>query len=378
MKRLVILSDTKSVVETNGFAVFEPPLREIESISTLFRSVNWITYLYASSAKQNVRLPVESNIVIRPMSDYRGGSRLWDKFRVAISVPIQLVICCRWIARADVVHTRGPSVPALIGILISFVDTRRLYWHKYAGNWGDPESTISYRLQKALLLMCKRKNVMISVNGKWSDLHAGFVSYENPCVEDERIISGSAYGNQKQYEGKLRICFVGTLDDNKGVLRLARAILSLRQIEMLDSIHIVGDGSCRHELESLAKDSPVPFHIYGELPRQEIFDQVYASSHLLVLPSITEGFPKVVAEAAVNYCIPVVTRMSSLDQYIQHGVNGYLLNDSSSVAIERTLANILLDRKCLPSVAAESFRMASLFTYKRFRDRISNELLGPR
>ena len=47
-----------------------------------------------------------------------------------------------------------------------------------------------------------------------------------------------------------------------------------------------------------------------------------------VLPSYSEGFPKVIAEAMNFGCIPIVSDISCIRQYIINGKNGFLINQT--------------------------------------------------
>ena len=53
---------------------------------------------------------------------------------------------------------------------------------------------------------------------------------------------------------------------------------------------------------------------------------LYDTHQIFVLPSYTEGFPKVIAEAASYGCVPIVTNIGSIGQYINKE-NGILLKD---------------------------------------------------
>ena len=67
----------------------------------------------------------------------------------------------------------------------------------------------------------------------------------------------------------------------------------------------------------------------GLLNRKDIF-KIYSQSHILILLSKTEGFPKVVAEAAVFGCVPVVSNFNGISEIIEHGNNGFIMNSFDS------------------------------------------------
>lgn len=374
MKRLVIISDTPFYAHGNDILVFEPTLREIEEVSSLFTAIKWVSYLRSGTIGKNTRQPTVP-ITLVPIRDRRGGTSFSKKFGVLMSIPSQVLIFLREIKHADVVHTRAPSVPALIVILYSFFDNRRIYWHKYAGNWSETNSPVAFRLQKWLMTKLNKPNVRITINGDWPGLHKGFVSMENPCLNEEYLRQLKHRKFNREFTGKLKVCFVGSLDPFKGAVRLLHALLSSDVAPSLNGVWIVGDGQEKEQLKQLASQSPVPVHLCGYLSRQEIFDTIYSHCHIIVLPSETEGFPKVIAEAASHGCIPVVTAVSALDQYIKNGVNGFLLQTPTIESIRQSFVNDIIPNNKLHLVSEQAAALAHLFTYERFRDRIQQEVL---
>lgn len=375
-KSLLIISDSPLFKQQNVLYVFEPTLNEIESVSPLFSKIIWRTYLREGAQGKNFRAPQSPNIEIIPLNFDRGGNTIQKKVRILFSLLRQYFTIREDILRAEVIHTRGPSVPALIVIVHSFFDSKRTYWHKYAGNWSEDDAPPAYRLQRWMLKRLRKDNVRITINGSWPNLHAGFLSMENPCLNDAYYNEIREKGNLRSYSGKLKICFVGTLDDNKGAIRLAKALLHKDFKNTIEGVYFVGDGVMKDELEEITKSTEIPYHLCGALSRERIFQEIYSTCHILILPSMSEGFPKVVAEAAAHFCIPVVTNMSSLDQYIQDNVNGFLLPDSSSESIASVLKDKILTSSLLPTVANEAFGMAEKFTYERFRNRVEQEIIN--
>lgn len=374
-KSLLVISDTPFYRVGEHFRVFEPTLHEIEEVSDLFEVVTWVSYL-RSDTEPNARLTNVKNLVLKPIKNRRGGKSIWRKIGVLFSIPLQAKHFYEEIVKTDIVHTRGPSVPALLVILYSFFDRKRIYWHKYAGSWNETNPPISYRFQRWLLLKLATPNVVITINGKWPGLHRGFISIENPCVKESYL--KHVRDSKMSFKGKLRVCFVGSLDPNKGALRLVKALLAKDIESFIQGIWIIGDGAEKQELEELARKSSLPIYLPGYLSRQEIFDSIYSMCHLMLLPSKTEGFPKVVAEAAAHRCIPVVTSVSALDQYIQDGVNGFLLEDSTSESIQRAFLERIQQHPDLEGVSNRAFAMAHLFTYERFRNRIEQDVVFSR
>lgn len=373
-KRLLIISDTPMYGDAD-ILVFEPTLEEVERIADLFSSITWISYKRDGVGGKDVRMTRCPNIQLLPIRNFRGGESWKKKALVLFSLPRQVCYFLGQIKSYDIVHTRGPSVPALLGIMYSFLDRRRIYWHKYAGNWREEDSPWAFRVQRWLLSRLCKRNIRITVNGAWPGLHTGFLPMENPCLSSSYLEGLKQKSNTRSYFGRLKVCFVGALSPFKGAKRLVQALTHGSMEPYIDSILIVGDGEEKGEIAAIACKSSIPVHLSGFMSRESIFESVYATCHFLVLPSESEGFPKVVAEASAHRCIPVVTSVSALNQYISDGFNGFLLTDSLVDTIRDTFMKRIIPNKDLGMIAERTFELSQLFTYERFHNRIESEVL---
>lgn len=372
---LLIVSDTPFYSIHGGCRVFEPTLREIEEVSFLFSRISWISYSRTGDNLRNARVPRVENLTLIAWPDFRGGTTLLKKFRVLLSLPYQVKSIAKAIPQHDFVHTRGPSVPALLVLLLAFLFRRPVYWYKYAGNWNEQSSPLAFRIQRGLLRLHRGKRFRVTVNGAWPGLPSTFLNWNNPCLtEAEWLAAGQA---RKGFDGRWRFCFVGNLDPFKGALRFVRALMDSKALNgKIESVWIVGDGPEKIILEDLRSKTNFPLNLTGYMARPEIFEQVYSRCHFLVLPSESEGFPKVVAEASAHHCIPICTRVSSIDQHIRHGFNGFLLDNSGEQTIEKLFSGLPAhSAEALAAIADQAAAAASEFTYERYKLRIASELL---
>jgi len=371
---LLVVSDT-AMWRTNGpVAAFEPVVKEIEEIAHLFAKIYWIGFEYNNGQiSQNARAFKELDIEFILLKRV-GGPGIVNKWKILLSLPRFLLIIIRAIARADVIHTRGPSVPALIAIIISMFDQRKIYWHKYAGNWIEKKPALSYRFQRWLLR--RNKKAKITINGKWDDLPDQFLNFANPCfTELEYMISASSIDHKNFSEGFI-LCFVGHLAEFKGCGRIIEALELISQPELIDKFIIVGDGPQKAELQMKARDAKIKIEFTGYLNKQGV-KEIFKIAHLNILPSETEGFPKVIAEGGSYGCIPIVTKISSIDQILSEAHNGFLLkrNSPKEIAekIEQFMATptekkILLSKNVITAVRD--------FSYERYASRVEQEILN--
>ena len=141
-------------------------------------------------------------------------------------------------------------------------------------------------------------------------------------------------------EGRI-IVFVGTLVPIKGVELLVDAWINLAKrgaIKSEDRLVIVGEGTCRHDLEQRALDggSGPSVRFTGALPQATVSDWISAAS-LLCLPSHNEGTPNVVVEALASGIPVVATRVGGVPELLREGQNGLLVTPGNSPALADAL-----------------------------------------
>lgn len=148
-------------------------------------------------------------------------------------------------------------------------------------------------------------------------------------------------------EGPLRIVTVARLVEKKGI---ADAILALAKLGADFEYVIVGDGPLRLQLESLARASGIGERVRftGSLPRTKVAEWL-GSSSVFLAPSVTaadgdiEGMPVSIMEAMAVGLPVVSTRHSAIDEMVEDGVSGFLVEEHDVAALTRRLAALARD-----------------------------------
>ena len=139
----------------------------------------------------------------------------------------------------------------------------------------------------------------------------------------------------KNFNDKLTFCFVGRLEESKGFFVLLEAIKSLSNIEWIDKLHCVGETTDSVKNENINSSENIPIIFHGILDRQRI-NKIYEDSHFIILPSQSEGFPKVLAEASSFGCIPIVPPIPSIISHIDDiGSKSRFLNELIACSAEK-------------------------------------------
>lgn len=167
------------------------------------------------------------------------------------------------------------------------------------------------------------------------------------------------------------IVFVGTLRPVKGVKYLIEALDIIKRKDTTAKLMLVGDGEERHSLEGRVEElnlgSSVTF--VGKVPNEKV-TQYMAAADILVLPSLSEGFPNVALEAmAVG--LPVVASMvGGLPELIEEGENGFLTEPKSPDQIaDRTLL-LLCDEQLRRRISMNNREKVKVYSWERVVDKV--------
>ncbi len=374
--KLLIVSDTAVIVNDKGeVAAFEPVVREIEHFYPLFDSITWIAARYpVGDRSHNVREIKEGNINYI-LYDRIGGAGLVNRLKIIAAYFKLFVLILTNVKKADVIHSRGPAHAAILCAILSFfIRKNKIYWHKYAGNWAQHNPPYSYRFLRYILR--RADHTVITINGRWEGQKANQLTFENPCLTQGEREEGLQAIERKNYSGKLDFVFIGRLEDAKGVQRILNVFSKISN-ERIGKIHFVGDGEKRADYERFAKahcKHEVIFH--GFLSRTDI-NTLLDTAHVFLLPSDSEGFPKVIAESANYGLIPIVSDVSSIGQYIKEGQTGYLIPGAAEEILKTKIEQFLtLEADVMKTIAENCCAMAEKFTYAHYNKRIKEEIIG--
>ena len=180
----------------------------------------------------------------------------------------------------------------------------------------------------------------------------------------------------KTYQPKFTFCFVGRLEDEKGVQRIIDAFSTFENVnDYVEKVHLIGNGVKREVYEQQVKTKKLPIQFHGFLSRTKVF-VIYRKAHFLLLPSTaSEGFPKVIAEGMNYGCIPIVSDVSSIGQYINKK-NGFIVNPPTAEKLSSLLDQIKnLQASLLKEKALKAYQVAENFTFAHYNERIWTEIL---
>ncbi|MBS1271315.1 MAG: N-acetyl-alpha-D-glucosaminyl L-malate synthase [Candidatus Marinimicrobia bacterium] len=152
-----------------------------------------------------------------------------------------------------------------------------------------------------------------------------------------------------------QLLFVGNIRPNKNLLGVLRALASME----LNNAHLTVIGNMNSEASYTREvrqfianhnlDSQVTFA--GQITEPDSIAEYYRNAHLLVLPSYSEGFPLVHAEAA-GFGVPsIATSKSGAGEFIDHGVSGYVVEPEDATAIRTFIEKLMRDKQLYKSMS---------------------------
>src|SRR5690606_29587099 len=148
-------------------------------------------------------------------------------------------------------------------------------------------------------------------------------------------------GEIQRRKGPFNILFVGRPSLEKGFDILLDAV---RKIPHEFDFRLVFVGFNREEFLGLHQDRPVDtskMQFLGYIPFSERLFDIYRSSHVLVLPSRSEGTPRVLVEARAMGCPVVASNAGGIPDSIADGTDGMMFPTGDSSALAAILSELL-------------------------------------
>jgi len=373
---ICIISHTEHYKDNNGNIVgWGPTVREISHLSAIADQIIHLAPLYTKKAPSASLSYTDKRVQFIPLKP-SGGKGL-KKLSVLFTAFHNLNLIHQYTKKADHIQFRSPTGMGIYVLPYLRFFRNKKYWVKYAGNWIDENIPLGNKLQKLFLLNFISSHTKVTYNGHWVK-KLNFLSFENPCLTEEEYQIGKEKIPQKEdpFIKGWQICFVGSLTEHKGVHLLLQALEKLENNKInIEKVHIIGDGPLMKQLKSQANRLNISVVFHGYLKKGEV-NKVLFESHALVLPSKSEGFPKVVSEAMNFGCIPVVTDISCIKQYIRNDYNGILIKQPKYEEVALGIETLLYwDMKRYTNAVLYNSNLAGLYTYSVYNKMLQEKVL---
>lgn len=166
-------------------------------------------------------------------------------------------------------------------------------------------------------------------------------------------------------QGRLRVLYVGSLNQGKGLAYLAEAMSGLEGVAELTVI-----GSRTADKPCAALDAFLAAHRHRSgLSHSEVLAEM-REHDVLVLPTLYEGLALVLLEAMACGMAVVTTPRSGLGDLIQDGREGFVVPIRSAEAIRERLKRLAADEGLLKSMRSAALDWSCEHSWQRFREGI--------
>lgn len=159
----------------------------------------------------------------------------------------------------------------------------------------------------------------------------------------------------------VRILYAGHLSVRKGFHYLLEAWRRLRPAGA--ELHAYGPLRLP---DRVAGDVPAGVVLHGSVPRSELME-AYEQAHLLVFPTLCDGFGMVASEALSRGVPVLTTRNAGVADLIEEGTNGFIVPPADADALANRLEACLSDPSALLDMRQAALETARSWTWADFR-----------
>lgn len=195
--------------------------------------------------------------------------------------------------------------------------------------------TPSQAVKKFLIKKFKiGKNKIIVVYNGLEDVHSSWPEASNSNIVRTKPLRR---GEVRTIDG-LRIGFIGSLNQQKGVETLLEAFKIVNRYHPKVKLEIIGSGPLKGELVKKAGQN-----VFFLGAKKDIFKYL-ANWNMLILPSISESFGQAAVEAAIMAKPVVATNVGGLPEVVKDYKTGLLVKANNSKSLAQAI-NYLLEHE---------------------------------
>ena len=206
---------------------------------------------------------------------------------------------------------------------------------------GHPHLALAYEHALDLFVCCSRQiGHLLHAHGVPAEKLVTVPNAPGINIAPE-IAAASLAARLARQEPRLNVLFIGRLDQQKGLDRLA-AICGVLQLSGGANVRVCG--------RSVLSEGGVPPELAPlvEPPVQgEALLDAYRWADVLLLPSLYEGLPLTVLEAQRMGVVPIATVSGALAEAVTDGVNGFLVPQETCVSESLKRIAILTSNRAL-------------------------------
>jgi glycosyltransferase involved in cell wall biosynthesis len=371
--KLLVISSAPVVAIDGKFYLYAPYEKEMQLWAKHADTIQFCCPIWRDDKKLLIA-PISFEVeAIHEIQEFDSTS-FSNKLKAIPLAIVALIKIFKAIQQADHIHLRSPGNVALLACFVQILFPNTPKTAKYAGNW-DPKAKQpwSYRLQKWLLSNTfLTRNMQVLVYGEWPNQTKNVKPFFTATYSEDEIMGrgDEAIGRRGDWETGVKFLFVGTLSKGKQPLYAIQLVEELHKRGRKVTLDLYGEGVLRKELEQYVDQHHLQavVTLQGNQTKDSVL-KAYQSSRFLLLPSKSEGWPKVVAEAMFWGCVPLASPVSCVPYMLGNGSRGLLLTERLSEDINQ-LVTLLHHPETYQKMANEGQNWSRQFTTDKFEAEI--------
>lgn len=211
-----------------------------------------------------------------------------------------------------------------------------------------------------------------------------------PGAKGRAVVSSALYDAEvdsvrrtRPVGAPFRVLFVGYLRPEKGIGTLLTAFERL--LDDIPDAELVVVGASSTIERGTAAEVTEGVRRLQELGRVQLLGkrdfgpelfECFAEADALVLPSLSEGTPRVLVEARAFRCPVIASRVGGIPTSVDDGVDGLLFPPGDAPALHQALLRVATDRELRAGLIERGLERARACTVEKFVDQVAEEILA--
>lgn len=170
--------------------------------------------------------------------------------------------------------------------------------------------------------------------------------------------------------GPFRVLFVGGVGQRKGIKYLLEAYKRMRSAntELVIAGPLVGSGAALEAYSGL-------YTYLGRLDQKDVIREMHRC-HVLVLPSVFEGFGLVIPEAMATGMPVIASTHTAAPEIVRDGEDGFVLDPDDVDGLADRLARLAADRARTAEMGRAAAERAVAFSWEAHETRVGELVAG--
>ncbi len=245
-----------------------------------------------------------------------------------------------------------PSVLVIQDVIRDRIATGNPY------NWWETQLFIhsnlyAFKRMNYIVVVSKYDKKLVLMDG--ANLETTFIKYN--------AVNTELFTPDENIQKEIDILFIGRLSIEKGIDILIDALKFLSDKK---KILIIGDGPLRRELELQAQKVNQQNIIFEGFIDHTLLPRYIRRSKIVVTPSRSECQASVPLESMACGVPVIASRVSGMEDSIQNGKSGWLLEKNNSENLGKLIELVLNDENTLKKVGKTARKRSEFFSENKF------------